>query len=259
MSLACSLANTKTPGKKLVVAERPALVLLAPANQNQYLVGTMVNFHAQARDIEQGVARIEITINLPGDPVTLIANAETPEGQPTLEAILPWQAVGNQTYLVEAQAFRADGTGSNLVQVSITVVNPNPSSQQDLSDTSVPTATTDDGSFPSPDASSASDLVSPQATEETAPPINLGSDLPVAATGTIILQSVPIRQGPSPAFPTVMNLSQGQTVNIVGRSIDNLWFVVKLEQGYGFIFQASVQGEVNLDTLPVVDSPPLPQ
>jgi hypothetical protein len=233
---ACNLTTEgNTPQQKRVTEERPAIVLLAPTASSDFEVGTQVTFHAMARDVGPGVARIEFRINVPGDPVTLVQNAPNANGQPTLEAIVTWQATGDQTYLVEAQAFRADGTPSNVEQTSISVVNPNPASNQ----------TPSEGSSPPPG----------NQTQDNAQPLTL--NLPEGGlAGTVVGDVVPIRQGPDTTYPTVTLLNQGDAIQIVGRSVDTLWYVIRVEGGFGWIIRASVQVNGDTSNLPVVEAPP---
>lgn len=249
-SLACSLTNEENleGGGKLVIEERPALVLLAPANQNEYVVGTKVIFHAQARDVGPGVVRIEFTINLPGDPVQLIESTPNNEPKATLTATLEWTAIGNQTYLVDAVAYRADGTPSNQEQISIKIYDPNPPAN-------IPPdsdATDDD----SADTSTDGDSADMSDTTGNADPVDITLDAPTGLTGTISGADITVRQGPATTFQTVVTYHEGDPVEIVGRSADNLWYVIRVGEGFGWVFAQSVQTEVAIDTLPLVESPP---
>jgi hypothetical protein len=233
--LACNLTNEENvPREKLVTEERPALVLLAPANQNRYQAGATVTFHAVARDIVDGVARIEFIIDIPGDTQTLIENSSDPDGDPQLEAILDWTAVGNQTYIVEVRAYRADGTPSNTEQIIIEVVDLDATATLDT-----PTETEED---------------------DTTPADALQFDLPdTGVTGTI-MAPVPVRQGPNTAlYPIVRELNSGDEVPIAGRSVDDLWYVVQLDDGYGYVLKLMVQPNGDTSTLPPIEPPPPPE
>jgi hypothetical protein len=235
-AFACNLTTDgSAPQQKRVTEERPAIVLLAPAASSDFAAGTSITFHAMARDVGPGVARVEFKINVPGDPITLVQNAPNPNGQPTLEAILTWQAVGNQTFLVEAQAFRADGTPSNLEQTSITVVGSNAIDSE---------------------SSSGAGTSSQSNPQNAAPPLAL--DLPEGGiTGTIIGgDNVPIRQGPDTTYPTVTLLNQGDAIEIVGRSVDTVWYVIRVDGGFAWVIGASVQVDADTTNLPVVEAPP---
>ena len=237
-TLACSLTNEENleGGGKLVIEERPALVLLAPANQNEYMVDTTVVFHAQARDVGAGVVRIEFTINLPGDPVQLIESTPNEESQATLEATLEWIAIGNQTYLVDVVAYRADGTPSNQEQISIKIYDPNPPANVPPDSMDIEDETTDP--------------------TDNAAPVDIALDPPASFSGVIVGPDIPVRQGPATTFQTVATYHDGDAVEIVGRSGDNLWYVIHVGEGFGWVFGQSVQTEVAIDSLPLVDSPP---
>jgi hypothetical protein len=51
-------------------------------------------------------------------------------------------------------------------------------------------------------------------------------------------------------------LSQGQTVDLVGRSVDSSWFVIRVGDGYGWVFVGFVQVSGDISTLAVVEAPP---
>jgi hypothetical protein len=230
--LACNLTNEENvSNEKLVTEERPALVLLAPANQNRYQAGATVTFHAIARDIVDGVARIEFIIDVPGDTQTLIENSEDPQGDAQLEAILEWTAFGNQTYIVEVRAYRADGTPSNTEQIIIEVVDDNATATLD-------TSTQEDDAGPTPIEA-------------------LQFDIPeTGITGTIMADAVPVRQGPDTSvYPIVRELNSGDEVPIAGRSVDDLWYVVQLSDGYGYVLQMMIQPDGDTTNLPPIEPP----
>lgn len=234
--LACNLTNEENVSReKLVTEERPALVLLAPANQNRYQAGATVTFHAVARDIVDGVARIEFIIDIPGDAQTLIENSSDPEGDSQLEAILEWTAVGNQTYIVEARAYRADGIPSNTEQIIIEVVDM--------------------------DATATLDTATETQEDDSTPAEALQFDIPESGvTGTVMANAVPVRQGPDTAlYPIVRELNSGDEVPIAGRSVDDLWYVVQLDDGYGFVLKLMVQPNGDTSTLPPIEPPPPPE
>lgn len=234
--LACSLISEDSTldERPLLTEDRPTVLLLAPANGNSYAVGAEVTIHAVARDLGPGVARIKVTIGIPGQPVELTYESPNPAGEPQVEAVLKWQATGNQTYLVDAQAYRADGTASAIETVSISV-KPAP----DI----LPLVLTPEQS---PEADS-----QPASTEEVSIEIPNLPGLP----GTITV-AAPVRQAPNPASQIVMTAIQNEAVNVVGRSVDGTtWYVIQVGDGYGWILQQFVLVTGDASTLPIVDEP----
>lgn len=234
-TLACNLISedSATSEKPLLTEDRPTVLILAPAASTAYAVGSEVTIHAIARDLGPGVARIEATIDIPGQPVILTQEAANPAGDARLEAILTWTAAGNQAYLVNVQAFRADGTASAIETTSI-MIKPAP----DI----LPPAVTPE--------SSTSGGSGPTATEE----INQIPNLPPGLPGTVNAIT-PVRQGPDPSYQIVLTAGQNEEVSVVGRSADATWYVIQVGTGYGWIFASFVNVTGDTSTLPVVDAP----
>lgn len=233
--MACNLISedSATSEKPLLTEDRPTVLILAPAAGNAYAVGSEVTIHAVARDLGPGVARIEVTIDIPGQPVILTQEATNPAGDARLEAILTWTAAGNQAYLINVQAFRADGTASAIATTSM-MIKPAP----DI----LPPAVTPE--------SSTSGGSEPAATEEVGGIPNLPPGLP----GTVNAIT-PVRQGPDPSYQIVLTAGQNEAVTVVGRSADATWYVIQVGTGYGWIFASFVNVTGDTSTLPVVDAP----
>jgi hypothetical protein len=69
--------------------------------------------------------------------------------------------------------------------------------------------------------------------------------------------AVPVRQGPDTSvYPIVRELNTGDEVPIAGRSVDDLWYVVQLSDGYGFVLQMMVQPDGDTTNLPPIELPP---
>jgi hypothetical protein len=234
--LACSLISEDSTldERPLLTEDRPTVLLLAPANGNAYAVGAEVTIHAVARDLGPGVARIEVIIGIPGQPVELVYESPNPAGEPQVEAVLKWQATGNQSYLVEARAYRADDTASAAETVRISV--------QPAPDILPPVLTPEQSSEPNSQ---------PASTEEVSVEIPNLPGLP----GTVTVAS-PVRQAPDPASQIVMTATQNEAVNVVGRSVDGTtWYVIQVGDGYGWILQQFVLVTGDASTLPIVDEP----
>lgn len=237
-TLACSLVSEATISSedRLVSDQRPALLVIAPANQSTYAAGSPVIFHAIAKD-SIGVSRVEFIINLAGGDEKLVYETDDPDGEPYVEAIVEWEATGNQVYLASARAYRpsglpedpADDIGSNEVLFSFGVVPPPTIDEPDIA-------------------------LTPEVTDETPTPL---PDLP-AIDGVIQgAAEVPVRQGPSTDYPIIQTLAVASPVQIVGRSLDSVWLVIQLDGAYGWVFRDAVQFEGTLDDLTPVEAPPI--
>jgi hypothetical protein len=200
----------------LVREDRPALVLLAPVTGNVYAAGTQVTLHALATDIEGTISRIEFIIDLPGEELVLVYPSDNPEGEASLEAVMTWEAFGNQTYIVHAHAYRSagdpndlgDDVPSNEGLTSITVVDPS-------------------SAGPVPDTPSLDET--PEVTE-IAPTDDSSIDLDSlqVVIATVSAVTAPIRQGPGVTYELIENIPQGQMIEVVGRSEDSVWFAIRL-------------------------------
>jgi hypothetical protein len=93
----------------------------------------------------------------------------------------------------------------------------------------------------------------PASGQTTAPTPVIGPDQPrLAATA---VQFPRVRRGPGVNFAVIMNLQQGQRVEVVGRSVDRQWYQIVVpgnanERGWVSPEFLAVEGDVN--TLPEV-------
>lgn len=239
-SLACSLVteDTVTDDKRLVREERPALIVLAPVNGSVYATGTEIGFHVLAYDLGIGVSRVEVQIDLVGEELLLEHTA--PEPTQNLEVVIPWTAITTvaeqETYLVTVRAFRpngdpgdnADDIPSNEVVLSLKVVPPPGFNGDNLPDTN--TTTTPASQLP-----------------------DTLTTFPGSVVGAL---PAPVRQGPGTSYSLIQDLSAGTTVQVAGRSVDSVWLVIRLDNGYGWIFRDMVTLSTDINSLPVVQAPP---
>lgn len=238
--------------------DQPALIFLAPHNNNRYAVGAQVLLHAEARDLGEGIARIEFYDNFDD----LIDTVEAPGGgvQESLSAVASWEVPSAQRHFLRARAFRADGTASNIAELSIegvavaeTVPLLPAVSLLGSGGNAIPPNLATDNAALTPGADSAE--TSPptlEATEETVPPPTLEASLNATVTGASALN---VRLGPSVNSQIVNSVPQGSTIEIVGRSEDNQWYATPLPDGsYGWVYGQYLQFEGDPVTLPLVSA-----
>ncbi|NDJ86021.1 MAG: SH3 domain-containing protein [Chloroflexi bacterium] len=238
-ALACTLVSedTVTDDERLVSDERPSLLLLAPLNQSVYAAGAEVNFHILARDTV-GVYRVEVEINVPGEEVLLEYRTDDPEGVQLLDTILAWEATGEQTYLATARAFRPagdpndplDDIPSNEVAIAFQVVPP-------------------------PEMAPPADISSPEPQASVSPTSGALEDLEVFPASISSALPVPVRQGPGTNYAVIRNLDPQTTIDVVGRSADEIWLVIQLDGGTGWVFRDVVDFGGDITSLPVVQAP----
>ncbi len=245
VGLACSLVpeGTVTDDQRLVRSDRPALLLLTPQQGSVYALGTPIIFHAIAQD-EVGISRIEINIDQPNEPLILTYVVEPPATE--VEMVLPWMPPTSQLYLIGVLAFReagdpadrGDDIASNEILLSVDVL-PNVNIAPPPS---LPTSETPD---------------LPNETIEPAPLPTLDNTLPLVNAVVTSIESVPVRQGPGTQYDSVQTLNSGDVLLIVGRSEDEIWLVIQVPGGYGWIIRDAVVLGGPIDNLAVVAAPPL--
>ncbi len=115
--LACNLsAAAPTP---MPTPDLPRTEILSPLNNARVIEGTEFEFDVVGRDETVGIARLELRI----DETTV--HEVTPTGDeavPVFRATMNWLAAGVGLHIVEAIAYRADGTPSDATLINIEVV-----------------------------------------------------------------------------------------------------------------------------------------
>ncbi|MBI5957471.1 MAG: SH3 domain-containing protein [Chloroflexi bacterium] len=244
-ALACNFdtaPDSRVPG----VPAGPLVLLIAPVNGSAYAEGVAVQFYAIAQDSSAGVARLEFRLD--SFPVGDV-KANTPGGQPSLEAQMTWTAVDKRGHILTAEAFRADGSSLGSADVTLKVVdNPAGPLSGGGTNNSLPTFT------PSGEQSTA--IPTP-----TGQPVLSSNSTPqdqVVLTGAVALvntTSLNIRQGPGTNYPAVGSLVQGERVQIVGRSGDSQWWAVTYRGGTAWVLAQLTQVEGDISQIPLVAAP----
>lgn len=239
-TLACNLVSTdEDVDNPLVIEKRPAIVLLAPANDNLYAAGATVTLHAIARDLEGQLVRIEFIIMTPGEDITLVKEADTP--QEYMEAVVEWEAFGNQTYPVEAIAVREDGTGSNVAGVIIRVRNVDGNMETPAVD--------DDSGETTGEATS-----QPETTNSPAAPLVIDETLlGETVNGRVEALDLPVRTEPQTSAPEITQLQADDPVEVVGRSSDGMFYLIRIEGGFGWVFGSFISTSGDTAGLPAFE------
>jgi hypothetical protein len=115
--MACNLSTTQpTP---LPTPDLPRTEILAPANNARVVEGTEFEFDVVGRDDTLGIAKLELRI----DETTVHEVMPTEGGAvPVFRATMNWLAAGVGLHVVEAVAYRPDGTTGDAALINIEVV-----------------------------------------------------------------------------------------------------------------------------------------
>jgi uncharacterized protein YraI len=89
----------------------------------------------------------------------------------------------------------------------------------------------------------------------TETPIPSPTTIPVAE---VTVEEAVIRDGPGTAYLVLDTAHQGDTFEIIGRSADNSWLVIMLEDGQGWINVSDVKANTDISNLLVMETPPTP-
>ncbi len=116
---ACNLTNSPVEITPEPTPDLPRVQILQPANNQQVIEGTEFTFDVVARDENPGIASVELRID--GVTQDQIPPAED-EFVPVLRAEIPWRASGIGLHVIEAIAYRPDGTPSDTAIINIEVV-----------------------------------------------------------------------------------------------------------------------------------------
>lgn len=276
-SLACAVSvggGTTDSSGPCPDADLPCVVFLAPTVGDTYALGVPILLHAQAQDSGTGIAKIEFYDNF--EAVIGSVAASNPQGDPTLNAIVAWDAPSAQTHFVYVQAFRADGTASPRKEISVQVVQPpagvtlpSPAAPNAaVTPTTEGTSSNQTGaanaqnaesssaalSAPSPEAALSTGqgggevLTESSATESADQAVTTTTLTAVVAVSVANVRVSPDLQADIASSPVVA----GTNLELVFRSPDNQWAAIALAGGgYGWIFipnTLTVNGD--LTTLP---------
>lgn len=225
-ALACSLGNPSTVQTQ-DLATGPLVVMLAPVNGSVVAEGVDMILYAVAQDTGPGVSRLEFRVD---DLAVGEVPAEQLDGQPSLLGQVSWRATGTSSHLVTVEAFRADGSSLGLSDVTVRVIEK-------------PVAQLPNGA---PDANAAAlPTLTPAPTQAVLPGVAARVNSP----------DLNVRQGPGTAYPVVGSLRQGDVVEIVGRSGDNVWWAITFRSGTAWVFANLVQPDGDVSQVPLVAVP----
>ncbi|MCY4022032.1 MAG: SH3 domain-containing protein [Anaerolineaceae bacterium] len=240
---ACNL--TVSPGPQVEeISGPPQVQILSPMPNSTYLEGVAVNIQVQVRNAGADLARVDFAVDN-----QLFDSQASPNSAAaaTFIASSSWTASGAGAHLLSVIAARSDGSSSAPASVTVTVIG-----QGGLSGDRGPggsPADTDGGGE------------QPQEPEEPPPaaPTTVPeptSDQPMAR----VLRGAYVRAGPDTRFaPPIGSIGAGDQVELLAVNIHKTWYKIKYYNGEGWVFGSLLEISGDIDDLPAVWGPPLPQ
>ena len=250
----------------------PTVRITAPLPNTTYLSGVAVNIQVQVSNAGPDIDRVEVST-----PDGLIGTL--PQPNPTgaaafgvTQTFTPDEA---GTHVIQAVAYRADGTESLMASVTINVVDELPSRA------TATTEPTDTGpAATSTNTLAATVAVAATSTSETSssaptaqPTVGVSINPTSAGTSSAVSTGAPsntapiakfegvvnVRSGPSTNFePPLGTFQAGQQTEILSQNNDGTWFKVKFATGEGWIFAQITKTEGDIASLPREAGPPIP-
>ena len=242
--VACNL--TVSPGPQVQeISGPPQVQILSPMPNSTYLEGVAVNIQVQVRNAGADLARVDFAVDN-----QLLDSQASPnsDGVATFIASSSWTASGAGSHLLSVIAARSDGSSSAPASVTVTVIG-----QGGLSGDRGP------GGSPADTDGSGEQ---PQEPEEAPPPAEPTeapeptSDQPMAR----VLRGAYVRAGPDTRFaPPIGSIGAGDQVELLAVNIHKTWYKIKYYNGEGWVFGSLLEISGNIDDLPAIWGPPLPQ
>ncbi len=240
---ACNL--TASPGPQVQeISGPPQVQILSPMPNSTYLEGVAVNVQVQVRNAGADLARVDFSV----DNQVLDSQASpNSDGAATFIASSSWTASGAGSHLLSVIAARSDGSSSAPASVTVTVIG-----QGGLSGAQGPgdgPAETEGGD----QAQEPEEAPPPEAPTDVPEPT---SDLPMAR----VLRGAYVRAGPDTRFaPPIGSIGAGDQVELLAVNIHKTWYKIKYYNGEGWVFGSLLDISGDIDDLPAVWGPPLPE
>lgn len=251
----------------------PTVRITAPLPNTTYLAGVAVNVQVQVTNAGPDIDRVEVST-----PDGLIGTLPQPNptGAAAFGVTQTYTPDEAGTHVIQAVAYRADGTESLMASVTINVVDELPSR---ATATSEPTSTTGIAASPTNTLAATVAVVatSTRETSATVPTVQATAGISInptsAGTSSAVSTSAPsstapiakfegvvnVRRGPSTNFePPLGTFQAGQQAEILSQNNDGTWFKVKFATGEGWVFAQITKTEGDIASLPREAGPPIP-
>ena len=241
---ACNLTVSSGPQVQ-EISGPPQVQILAPLPNSTYLEGVAVNIQVQVRNAGADLARVDFAVDNQAFDSQAGPNSD---GAATFIASSSWTASGAGAHLLSVIAARNDGSSSAPASVTVTVIGQGGlSGVQEPGDG--PGGTGSDGD----QAQEPDEEPPPEAATEVPEPT---SDQPMAR----VQRGAYVRAGPDTRFaPPIGSIGAGDQVELLAVNIHKTWYKIKYYNGEGWVFGSLLDVSGDIDDLPAVWGPPLPE
>ncbi len=258
----------------------PVVRITAPLPNATYLDGVAVNVQIQVTNAGSDIDRAEVLVD--GVLIGMLPQPN-PTGQSAFGVTQTFIAEGAGPRVIEARVYRADGTASQSVIVTINVITELPTRSAPtlaptftlLSSTATNTVIATPTLSVAASATSSGVTITQSAAVPTSQGIVVPTTIPGAASATPATGVVPttaaaapvakfegivnVRGGPSTNFePPLGTFQAGQQADIQAVYTDGTWLKVRFGTGSGWVFAQLVKVEGNISVLPREAGPPIP-
>ncbi|MBL8161515.1 MAG: SH3 domain-containing protein [Anaerolineae bacterium] len=258
---ACNLLTAPDGGgQQSVISGAPVVQIVSPAPNATFREGVAVPIQALISNAGADIDRVEIVVN--GSIVATLPKPNT-ANTPSFSITQSWQPGNAGQYTLGVTAFRADGSSSAPVTVTVTIVG------QGAQPTPTNTVTSGQQAQPTPAGQQTQPTNPPQPTtagqqtQPTAAPQQPTDPPPPSATPSnptvTTTQGVNLRRGPGTEFaPPVGSMPANATADIVAVNPARTWYKVRSSFGEGWITAQYVTVSGDTNNIPVDVGPPTP-
>lgn len=260
---ACNLL-TDSDGSSgaITISGAPTVQLVSPPPNATYRENVAVPIQALIANAGPDIDRVEIVVD-----GTIVATLDDPNtaGAPSFSISQTWQPSGVGQHTIAVTAFRADGSSSAAVSVTISIVgqeaiasatpqSSNNASGQNTGGNNTGGNDTSGGQQVQPTNPPAPTDVPPPTDPPPPPPTSTPSK-PVATFN----QGVNVRSGPSTLFnPPIGSFAAGQTADILAKTPAGDWYKVQYYNGSGWVFAQLLTVSGDAAQIAVDAGPPIP-
>ena len=238
---ACNLNVAPGPSNQ-VISGPPLVQIQAPLPNSSYLEGVAVNIQVQVQNAGSGPASVTFSAdNVAFDNRTDLNS----DGTGAFNTGASWTSSGAGAHVLSVVARRDDGSSSAPASVTVNVISQGAGPTQGDGDAG---DSGDNG-----DAGRQDDAPAREEPTDVPEPT---SDRPMAR----VLRGAYVRDGPDTRFaPPIGSIAAGDQVELLAVNIHKTWYKIKYYNGEGWVFGSLLEVSGDVEDLPAVWGPPLPE
>jgi len=236
----------------------PVVQISSPLSGDVYREGVGVNILVRVENAGEDLARVAVQVD--GEIIGEAVQPNLGTAQ-TLTIRNGWPASGVGSHIISAVATRADGTSSDPVSVTISVVaseteQPTTAPTEEILPTDTPADDTAEGQGDSQAEPTSAEPAATAVPPTDAPP----TATPTPSTPQIrVTTGANVRGGPGVNFePPIGSLAGGATADILAVHTSGSWYKIQYYNGEGWISGAVVEVIGDISSLPREAGPPTP-